>query len=217
MLQDDFGFIVNYSPDYENIKKNFQSITHDTFDVSKIKALMAQCSFGINPFDMWTLKNYVANRNIKVVTELGCGSTTYFLRLLDVECRSFALEDAIHSNVGFFKCDIFQSADKILESCATSDMLLIDSLHHYEMAKFYHNNILSKINLPVFMHDWFDDGDRAYSEQKYWLENILNKDYELFLMTRIYDKCPIEKHWPVPTPCSAIFHKTAAKDDLTND
>jgi hypothetical protein len=207
MLLDDFGHKINYVTDYSLIIKNFGNTVNGEFDFEKMKNRYGGCVVGVHPFDMWVLENYVFGNNIKTVTELGCGSTTYFLRSIGVNCVSYSLADAGLFNIEFIKCDIFQSAERIVESCLVSDMLLIDSVHHYKMAEFYHTNILPYINLPIFIHDWFDNGEVGYSEQKYWVENILNKDYELFLMTIAINKLDVEKLRPMPVPCSAILHK----------
>lgn len=205
MLADDWGHALIYDVDSSLIEYNFNSIKTDEFDPSKIKHDYEMLDYGINPFDLWVLKNFVMNRNIKSVTELGCGSTTHFLNKLGLKVTSFALSNPSKHQIVYNQCDILVNADKILESCDKSDLLLIDSWHHKDMAKFYHQNILKHINLPIFMHDWNKRGVVGYSEQVYWIEHILDKDYKLFIMTAIlnntiYDYCKA-------IPCSAIWMK----------
>ena len=206
---DEYGAHLKYTVDYNELKYNFDSIKQIEYDSNIIKKYLNGFMPGMSYFDFWTLFNFIKNRKIKTVTELGCGSTTHFLQNIGLICNSFSLaaEDSVKNKVPHIECDIFESAKIILDSCYTSDLLLIDSLHTAAMAQFYHNNILTKINLPIFIHDWFDNGELGYTEQEYWIENILDKDYKLFLMTRIFDKVDIDTYRPFIVSCSAILLK----------
>jgi len=204
-LPDEFGYKCDYIFDIDTIFKNFNSIKTEEFVLENILSHTKEVILGVNPFDLYILKNFISFKSIKKVTEFGCGSTTALIRSLGVECHSFALSDQSNSGVVFNKCNILDSANIILEDCKTSGLVLIDSWHSSVMAEFYHKELFGFISLPVFLHDWFAPMEDTYSEQVYFAEKILDKQYELFLMTRllnseIYDFCKIQ-------PCSAIFTK----------
>ena len=107
-------------------------------------------------------------------------------------------------NISFKECDIYESFDEILAECKQSDLFIIDSIHNTQMAHFY-VDILKQIDIPVFFHDWFLPGEDTFSEQNYWIENILEKLYKIDIVTRVVNIKGYQFHPMVP--CSVIFTK----------
>jgi hypothetical protein len=202
---DNFGVKQSFEIDLDKLKKNFIEIKHEEYDLDWMKSFLGKTPFGINPFDLYVLKQYIENKGIKRVCELVCGSSSYFMDKLGVYRESFSYEDMAQCGVKFVECDIFESADMILNSCKNSDLLFIDSQHDLKMAEFYSKYILEYTNLPIFIHDWFLPTELKYPEQKFWLENLLYKKYDLFILTRLLSTT--EYKFTNIKPCSAILHK----------
>jgi hypothetical protein len=211
---DDFGVTRYFEIDMDKLKDNFMEINHEEYDLDSIKSFLDTTLFGINPFDLYVLKQYIVNKGIKRVCELGCGSSSYFMDKLGVHRESFAYEDVSRCGVKFVECDIYESADMILDSCKKSDLLFIDSQHNTKTAEFYSKHILKYTNLPVFIHDWYLPDELKYPEQEYWIENLLYKTYDLFVLTRLMsiDECECTNI----KPCSAILHKLPVYGRLKN-
>lgn len=163
----------------------------------------------VHPFDLAILKAYIVKNDVKLVTELGCGSTSRFLdRICKVPRVTFALEDMLGSGISFNKCDIFESYDVILDSCKQSDLFLIDAIHSAGMAEFY-LEILKETKIPVYIHDWYLPDEQTWPEQNYWIEHILGKYYEPIVIARAFGICPKDSfvNGGIPPCCAILVHK----------
>lgn len=211
MFGDQFGPVANYDVDINMMNKNLSYLADGKeLNLSYYEKLFndLDCKTGVNLIDFFILHKYIEKNNIKKVTELGYGSTSIFLDSIGIKRETFAVDRAgvnANNEVEFVKCNIYKSADMINESCKTSDLILIDSQHAYTMAEFYHNNILINHNLPIFMHDFMAPGRQTYSEQIYWINHLINKEYTLYISSDcLYHGQLFETSGIIP-PVSAIF------------
>jgi hypothetical protein len=203
MYSDDFSRISILNIDYDYNTQNLENLCGSPIDFSEIDKALPDLNAGMNSLDFVILNNYIKSSNIKTITELGCGSTSRFLNLKDINRTTFALiEVGGDDTIDYIKCDIFEKANEILESAKESDLILIDSLHNDTMAKFYFNNVLKQTMKPVFIHDFFDRGKQCYSEQSFWEENIINKFYNLYISANAY---PVQRDNELYAQCSAIL------------
>ena len=211
MFDDQFGDVANFNVDMHSMRENLLFLTEGKeFDFTFYENLFNKldCYAGLNLIDFYILHKYIQKRNIKKVTELGCGSTSVFLDSISIKRESFEIDQALTSTkntVNFNKCNIYESADKINESCKDSDLILIDSQHSRSMASFYYKNILMNNHLPVFLHDFMAPGKQTYSEQIFWVRYLLNKKYKLFIATDCLFPDQIYKISRDVPPVSAIF------------
>jgi hypothetical protein len=193
---------LDYPYDEEKIKANWESIkVEPKFYPSQFVYLVNWAS--INPFDLWVFKNYLLANNIQSVVEFGCGSTSKLLDNMGIKRFSIAYEDFSHSGIDFHYADLHDSNDLILEKCADADLVIVDAWHSTKLAQSYHQ-ALKQIDLPIYMHDWYLPGEITFGEQNYWIQEILYKDYEPFIITRVLNKRGYDMWQP---PCSAIFTK----------
>jgi hypothetical protein len=214
IYHDDFGHLANYEVDlnkqinnFETLAQNFSYWEYAKFTNEYLDILTQVGRLGMNLIDFYLLGQYIKNNNVKKITELGCGSTSAFLDKLGIYRESFSLFQAGgFENLNFVKCDIYESADIINKSCENADLLLIDSQHSNQMAEFYHKNILSRHKLPIFIHDFMDNGQPTYSEQIYWIENLLDKEYKIFAATNsLYPEKPTFLLSGIFMPCAAVL------------
>lgn len=161
--------------DYHRITNKILTFISE-YDVDKIKAIVGQ-NFGIHPFDLFVLQKFIEENGINSIVEFGCGSSSKFLDGIDIKRTSFAIE-SIFYNVDFVKMDILDSQGIIEDFIKNNkfDMFLIDSDHTEIMAKTIFENFLNLTNhtKPIFIHDWFDNGKTTYTEQLFYLENMLS-------------------------------------------
>lgn len=191
----------NYTINEQEIKDNYLKIKQKFFPQNILDTTGTNI---VNPFDLHVLKCFCEANNIKRVTELGCGSTSKLMDSMGIQRLSFAKHDASFQDISFKECDIYESFDEILAECKQSDLFIIDSIHNTQMAHFY-VDILKQIDIPVFFHDWFLPGEDTFSEQNYWIENILEKLYKIDIVTRVVNIKGYQFHPMVP--CSVIFTK----------
>lgn len=197
MYSDDFSKISQLVVDYDFNNKNIEDLCGSPINFSEIDNVFADLNAGMNSFDFVILNNYIKEKGIKKVTELGCGSTSQFLDMIGVQRKTFALTQAAGSRpIEYIQCDIFKNSQAILESAEDSDMILIDSLHSYEMSSFYYEKILSICKKPVFMHDIFDKNKNCYSEQTFWEEHIAGKSYNLIISSNAYPPQRTDEIYP---------------------
>lgn len=173
--------IINY--EYSYIFNKISHFVHE-YDVNKIKEIVGQ-NFGINPFDLFILEKYIEENKIKSIIEFGCGSSSKFLDGIGVNRTSFANE-SIFYNVDFKALNILESYSIIQDFINNNefDMFLIDSDHTSQMAQLISEKFLNLVNnkKSVFIHDWFDNKKITYTEQVFYLENII-KFYDVEYMT----------------------------------
>jgi hypothetical protein len=149
---------------------------------------------GITPFDLYSLERFCVRHKAKVVTEFGVGSTTKFLRSQGIEVRSFSigLPGDIEENIEYVRCDLMDPLflGEILQSCLTSDLVLIDCLHSYNMAKYYCEEILRFTKLPLFIHDWWNPARGiVYGEQAYLWDHFVDTTHKIFSFTDLPRNC----------------------------
>lgn len=197
MYSDDFSKISQLVIDYDFNNKNIEDLCGCPINFSEIDNIFADLNAGMNSFDFVILNNYIKEKGIKKVTELGCGSTSQFLDMSGVERKSFALIQAGGTiPLEYEKCDIFKNSEAIFESAKDSDLILIDSLHSYDMSSFYFEHILKKCKKPVYMHDVFDKGKNCYSEQTFWEKHIAGKSYNLIICSNAYPAQRTDEIYP---------------------
>lgn len=194
---------LSYPYDLAKIEENFELINSGYFVEDWFHSMPYLL---VHPFDLAILKGYIDYKKVQKVTELGCGSTSRFLdRICKVQRETFALEDMLGGGIPFNKCDIYESTEVILDSCKTSDLLIVDALHCEAMAECY-LDILKETKIPVFIHDWYLPDEETWPEQNYWLKHILHDAYNEFIIARALETCPKDSfvHGGIP-PCSAIL------------
>jgi hypothetical protein len=146
-------------------------------------------------------------------------TTSLLFDYLGIKRTSFALENPIrdYREVNYNHANIYESTTAINESISDSDLLFIDSAHNYEMAKFQAENILeANKEKNIIIHDWFDNNEVSYTEQQYWLENIIGKQYEVVLLSSYIRKSrnldldlDLDENFSLNSvpPCLAILQK----------
>jgi len=165
------------------LKNNLFNIIGDEWSAPSIS------SRSICEFDLFVLVKLAHRLGAKKITEFGCGATTIELTKEGFAIDTFSLDicqavKQLGLTVGFTKCNLFDKTflPQILESVASSDLLVIDNLHTFEMAKYYSENILSKCDVPVWIHDyWY--GRCVYGEQKYLDEHVIGKTHKIVTLT----------------------------------
>jgi hypothetical protein len=87
---DDFGYIItkplkSENPyNYELIYKRLKKLV-SRYDLKYMKKIVGS-DFGINPLDLFVLKSFIENNDIKNILELGAGSSS---RMLDDAIPNF--------------------------------------------------------------------------------------------------------------------------------
>jgi len=184
-------------------------IGNKKFDLNEIKLLINDNGInlpGVSYYDIYILQCFVdnlakeLNRKINVV-EIGSGTTTKFFanykNILNV--TTYSLTERIIGlpvkNVNFIQGDVLKTPDLLLESCKKADLFFIDGDHSYNFAKFYCEEILNHINIPVMIHDFHPvTKNRFFSmtwgEQFYIMHEFLPNQnrYSLHVYTAISDE-----------------------------
>jgi hypothetical protein len=155
--------------------------------------------FGLNPFDLFVIKEFIQKNNIKKVLEFGCGSTSeLFDSIIGVDRTTYALE-FVYNGVGStiensrikFNSINLHNLTLSEDELKQYDMILIDSDHTAEMANHLVKNFLEKTNysIPVIVHDFFIPHHMSYpQENMYYVNNLIeNKKMNLYLMTDFED------------------------------
>ncbi len=215
-MSDEYGFIIqksHYEYDYERISNYFIGVI-ENYDPLKYENIGS--NLGLNQFDLFMFETFIEEKKIKSILELGSGTTSKFLDILNIKRKSFALESIYHDDVVFDKINLYESYEVVQKYMKENkiDMILIDCEHSKSMAQLIYDKILktSNFNLPIFIHDWFDFGKQTYTEQIFYY-NTLFDHYNLYLMsdlpqnnvsklTRINSKILKNSHVP---RCSAIL------------
>lgn len=180
--------IPNYRKNYDTIVKELKKIVNE-YDLVEMKNNVGSL-FGINPFDLFILKKFIDNNNIKNVLELGAGTSSIFLDNLGINRTSIAIE-SIYYGVKFENLDLYESYKIVKDNIKNNnyDLLLIDCEHSNAMAKLIDTEFLTLFNhkIPIFIHDWMDSDKIGYSEQVYYIDNILNR-YKVLYQTDLPTK-----------------------------
>jgi len=167
------GFIKNYK--YNDIKIKYSDV--------KIKP---KDNFGIHPFDLFVLGQYIKQNNIQSVLEFGAGTSSILFDSMGLKRKSFALT-SMYCVCDFEAIDVYINPDRIVDYIKNNkiDLLFIDCEHSTAMAKFIIANFISLLsNVPIAVHDWFDYDKPIYNEQLvYYTDLIKTKKYSVELMT----------------------------------
>src|SRR5713101_291721 len=92
---DDYGYEITEPPEetnpykYAEIYKRLEDIIGD-FDLREMKKIVG-LDFGINPFDLFVLKSFIERNDVKLVLELGAGTSSMMLDNMKIARKSFAL------------------------------------------------------------------------------------------------------------------------------
>lgn len=193
-MADEYGvkiikFEYDYNYDYQKITDKISNFINEYKSEDIIKNIGHY--LGINPFDLFILKKFVEENNIKSILELGAGASSLFIDNLGINRKSFALESVAYE-IEYEKFDIFKNYNIIQDYIKNNevDMFIIDCEHSHEMAKLIDENFLKLVEYkkPVFIHDWFDYDKIGYSEQRYYLDYIV-KNYDVEYMTDLPNDC----------------------------
>lgn len=187
-MADEFGIrIPKYIDEYDDVFNNIKNIV-ENYNVESIKNDVGNL-FGINPFDLFILKTFIEKNRIKNILELGAGTSSKFIDKLNIERKSFAIE-SIYYDVVFEPLNIYQSYQDIKKYIKSNsiDLILIDCEHTGKMGKLIDEEFLYSLNynVPLFIHDWMGNEQIGYSEQIYYIENIL-KFYDIKFITDLPD------------------------------
>ena len=151
---------------------------------------------GLCGIDTLVLINWLKLIGAKKVVEFGCGTTSIRMKNAGINVKSFSIGYPVHgpqSGIEFIKCDLLtMDKDTILSSINSADAIVIDCLHEFDFAKYYHENFLTKTDRPVWIHDVYNYetwGEYKYGEAEYLYKHVFNKTHEIFTMTDI----PLEK------------------------
>jgi len=210
-MGDEYGSVIDKPKsgglyDYKKIINNITKLI-PTYEIGDI----IECidgEFGINPFDLKLLKEFIISNNITNVLEFGAGTSTKLLDTLNINRKSYALNSVTHS-VTFHKINLYDDyslVEKYITDNPTIDMVIIDCEHTGKMGALLNEKFLKLLNhsRPIFIHDWFDYGKKTYTEQVYYHNNILDKYVVSYMTDLISPFFDMEKNHRVPR-CSTIL------------
>jgi len=173
--------------------ENYRKILKEPFDLDKIKKCTRNGK-GMCEFDLYILGQYIKQKKIKKIIELGCGTSTVFLKSLDnIEVFTYCqdtLERVPRSssppvkNHHLIRMFINESnIEEIYKNCIDADLILIDCDHSKQFTELYYHKLLKRIKIPVFIHDFFTSGN-IWPEEKY-LKNVLQSEkiFKIFIAT----------------------------------
>ncbi len=147
---------------------------------------------GICKIDMFIILQFAKYLGAKTVTEFGYGVSTRTMRKAGLSVTSFSLNVSDGGKKeevdpeDYIKCNLFDEnwRDRILAQCRASDLIVIDCLHTYAMAKYYSENFLNVCLKPAVIHDMTrPDRRNSYKEQDYIDRYLLGNTYEVFAYT----------------------------------
>jgi hypothetical protein len=163
-------------------------ICKDTFDPTT----MPPDKIGICNVDMYLIIQWAKSMGVKKITEFGYGISSSLLDEAGFDRTSFSLDVSGGGKKHgvdkgkFVQCDLFDEAfsDQILESCKQSDLILVDCLHTWKMAKCYCENFLVPAKKPVAIHDMTGPHRKnIFKEQDYLDQHVIGKTFDVFAYT----------------------------------
>ena len=173
---------------------NYKKIIKEPFDLENIRERV-EGGEGICEFDLYILEQYIKSNNIENIVELGCGTSTKFLKTIEgIKVKTFALDAAASSGKEkedhtYIKMNItMETIGIILEESEFCDLFIIDCDHTRNFAKLYYEELLLKIKKPAFIHDFFTR-EQVWAEEAY-LKEVLTSElspHSIFIATNSAD------------------------------
>tara|TARA_Y100000034_G_scaffold130671_1_gene189662 strand:+ start:11351 stop:12007 length:657 start_codon:yes stop_codon:yes gene_type:complete len=174
---------------------NYKEIIQEPFDLENIRERV-EGGEGICEFDLYILEQYIKSNNIENIVELGCGTSTKFLKTIEgIKVKTFALDAA--SSPGkerehheYIKMNItMETIGIILEESEFCDLFIIDCDHTRNFAKLYYEELLLKIKKPAFIHDFFTK-EQVWAEEAFLKEVLASESspHSTFITTNSADR-----------------------------
>ena len=179
---------------------NYSTFVRNKYDFDAIAQRSAAVNghAGVIEFDLYILGEYIEFFGIKKVIELGCGTSTKFLRTFeDIEVHTYAIDcdnqdpgPIEHDNHTLTFLDISENnISTIVEAAKDADLIVIDADHEQKFVELYYKKLLCEVKKPAFIHDFFITKN-VWSEELYLKEVLVEEnEFSIFITTDLPPSC----------------------------